>query len=226
MLRQDVTTRWNSTFLMFERFLELKPFLLEMMNLEEYKAHHKVLKLVKERDWTTIANVVNVLKIFYEITLQLSHASACVSEVIPCVTMLARSLERTGGPEEEGVRLFKDDLRVTVLEKNANRLGDYADNDFYIVSTLLNPRYKDSFFLDEVTGQRAREVLKNLVEAELATMGANNNERREDLEDAEEADGPSILYSLRKKIRRDRMVQIEVIVCVWKLFLNMKFAGD
>ena len=39
------------------------------------------------------------------------------------------------------------------------------------------------------TGQRAREVLKNLVEAELATMGANNNERREDLEDAEEADG-------------------------------------
>ena len=34
------------------------------------------------------------------------------------------------------------------------------------------------------------------------------------------------LYSLRKKIRRDRMVQIEVIVCVWKLFLNMKFAGD
>ena len=87
MLRQDVTTRWNSTFLMFERFLELKPFLLEMMNLEEYKAHHKVLKLVKERDWTTIANVVNVLKIFYEITLQLSHASAqCVHCTVgfPC----------------------------------------------------------------------------------------------------------------------------------------------
>ena len=39
---------------MVERFLELKPALLEMMNLEEYKAHHKVLKLVKERDWTTI----------------------------------------------------------------------------------------------------------------------------------------------------------------------------
>ena len=53
--------------------------LLEMMNLEEYKAHHKVLKLVKEMDWTTIANVVNVLKIFYEITLHLSHASACIS---------------------------------------------------------------------------------------------------------------------------------------------------
>ena len=70
---------------MLERFLVLKPALLELLAKQEYKAHHKVLQMVKERDWSVMANVVSVLKIFYEITLQLSHASACISEVIPCV---------------------------------------------------------------------------------------------------------------------------------------------
>ena len=54
--------------------------------------------------------------------------------------MLVRSLERTGGPEEEGVRMFKDELRETVLLKESNRLGDFAENNFYLVSTLLDPR--------------------------------------------------------------------------------------
>ena len=30
--------------------------------------------------------------------------------------MLVRALERTGGPEEEGVRMFKDELRESVGE--------------------------------------------------------------------------------------------------------------
>ena len=52
-----------------------------------------------------------------------------------------RSLERTGGPEEEGVRMFKDELRQTVLKKDSNRLGDFSDDEFYLVSTLCDPRY-------------------------------------------------------------------------------------
>ena len=54
--------------------------------------------------------------------------------------MLVRSLERTGGPEEEGVRMFKDELRETLLLKDSNRLGDFSDINFYLVSTLLDPR--------------------------------------------------------------------------------------
>ena len=55
--------------------------------------------------------------------------------------MLVRSLERTGGAEEDGVRLFKDELRESVLKKDANRLGDFVDNNFYLISTLLDPRF-------------------------------------------------------------------------------------
>ena len=55
--------------------------------------------------------------------------------------MLARSLERTNGPEEDGVRMFKDELRESVMKKESNRLGDFMDNEFYLVSTLCDPRY-------------------------------------------------------------------------------------
>ena len=54
--------------------------------------------------------------------------------------MVVKALERTGGPEEEGVRMFKDELRETILKKDSNRLGDFCDNDFYLVSTLCDPR--------------------------------------------------------------------------------------
>ena len=57
-LRQDVTTRWNSTYLMFDRFVVLKPALLYMEGRQEYKDHHKYLQKIKERDWAVMGNVV------------------------------------------------------------------------------------------------------------------------------------------------------------------------
>ena len=61
--RQDVTTRWNSTYIMFERFVALKQALLVMQGDQKYKSHHKALNKIKERDWPVMANVVTVLKV-------------------------------------------------------------------------------------------------------------------------------------------------------------------
>ena len=83
-----------------------------------------------------------------------------------------------------------------------------------IVSTLLDPRYKDSYFLNEETGQQARVALKQLVEAELVAMGVNNNEGHEGADDQLQVEdgGQSLLQHLRKKIRRDRERHMEVIL--------------
>ena len=48
---------------MFERFVHLKPALLEMLGSQEYRSHHKVLQKVKQRDWVVMANVVTVLQV-------------------------------------------------------------------------------------------------------------------------------------------------------------------
>ena len=65
-----MSTRWNSTYLMFDRFLVLKQALLEMQGNQEYKDHHKALKKIKERDWSLMANVVTVLKVNFTNTYQ------------------------------------------------------------------------------------------------------------------------------------------------------------
>ena len=51
--------------------------------------------------------------------------------------MLLHALERTGGQEEAGVIGFKKELYEVVLE----RLGDFELERFYVVATLLDPRY-------------------------------------------------------------------------------------
>ena len=51
--------------------------------------------------------------------------------------MLLRAMERTGGPEENGVRLFKDELHAAVV----TRLGEFEEDQFCMVATLLDPRY-------------------------------------------------------------------------------------
>ena len=38
------------------------------------------------------------------------------------------------------VLMFKDELRESVMKKKSNRLGDFMDNEFYLVSTLCDPR--------------------------------------------------------------------------------------
>ena len=51
--------------------------------------------------------------------------------------MLLHSLERTGGQEEAGVIGFKKELYQAVLD----RLGGFEMEPFYVVATLLDPRY-------------------------------------------------------------------------------------
>ena len=75
----------------------------------------------------------------------------------------------------------------------------------------LSFRFKDSFFLSDATGERAREVFHTLVEAEYENLGANANEAQEEQDESggDEASS-SILHNLRKRICKDRERQIEV----------------
>ena len=74
----------------------------------------------------------------------------------------------------------------------------------------LSFRFKDSFFLSDATGERARQVFHTLVEAEYENLGANTNEAQEEQDESGDEASSSILHNLRKRICRDRERQIEV----------------
>ena len=79
-------------------------------------------------------------------------------------------------------------------------------------------RYKHSFFLDEDAGERARQALHHLVEAELEALGGNNNEPVENGEQELEEASSSILQSMRKRICRDRERHVQVKIGIFRIW--------
>ena len=134
LLVQDVVTRWNSTFLMLKRFVELQPVIRAILLDNDWQKKLDV--RLTNADWTLMEKVVNVLEVFYEATLKLSSSSACISDVIPIITGQLYTLSPGGNREDQGVKDFKHKLRASLTD----RLGEKELLEHYSVATLLDPR--------------------------------------------------------------------------------------
>ncbi|XP_073973000.1 E3 SUMO-protein ligase ZBED1-like [Rhodnius prolixus] len=63
-LKQDVPTRWNSTFIMFDRVLKTKQPLIATIALLNLQGEHNITTI----DWEILESAVQLLQIFNEIT--------------------------------------------------------------------------------------------------------------------------------------------------------------
>jgi hypothetical protein len=86
--------------------------------------------------WSLLEKLLKLLQDFYDVTEQLSHASACISEVIPVVYMLTESLDSVTS-DDQGVKTFK----AKPLSSVKKRMSKYETMEQYSVATLLDQRY-------------------------------------------------------------------------------------
>lgn len=133
LLQQDVPTRWNSSFLMFKRFLQIQTAVRALLLEDTWQ--NKLEVSLTNADWSLMEKVVTVLDIFYEATLRFSATTACISEVIPTVTGIIFTLA-SETRDDHGVKDFKRKLKISMLQ----RLGAKEDLERYSVATLLDPR--------------------------------------------------------------------------------------
>ena len=84
----DMSTRWNSTFLILERAFTLKREILL------YTAEHD-LPLISVNEWDTVEKLIRVLQPLYEITKQVSSEYLNLGYVIPHVIALKRYLSKS-----------------------------------------------------------------------------------------------------------------------------------
>ena len=133
LLLQDVVTRWNSTYLMFKRFVKLQPVIRALLSDQTWQKKLDV--RLTNADWALMEKVVKVLEVFYEATVRLSSNSACISDVIPTITGLLVTLN-VENREDQGVKDFKRKLKAALVE----RLGSKEELEKYSVATLLDPR--------------------------------------------------------------------------------------
>ena len=140
-LVQDVKTRWNSSFDMLERFVELQEAIKKVLEDEEWKDKINVKSTGRpvkfsSNDWKIMERVVKVLRPFKEATLKLSAAAACISRAIPTITSLLHTLKPAQNNTDMGVRDLKKRLMENLLER-----CDYMEgSDIHTMATLLDPR--------------------------------------------------------------------------------------
>jgi len=88
-------------------------------------------------------NLTDVLKYFYEATLDLSFDNACISIIIPLISLLNRKLQIRDENESDVMRNMK-----TQLHESMNRRFAYVKtHSALITATLLDPRFKSILVL-------------------------------------------------------------------------------
>ncbi|XP_055919485.1 E3 SUMO-protein ligase ZBED1-like [Eupeodes corollae] len=146
-LKQDVRTRWNSTFYMLERLLKVKVSLSATLPLLEASPSN-----LDFNEWILIEEIIKLLRPFEKITVILSGESyPSLSCIIPLVVGLQETLANKN-LSTESAKLLQRNL-LTVIEK---RLGIYEVNRTAAKSTFLDPRFKKKGFGTESHANNAQ----------------------------------------------------------------------
>jgi hypothetical protein len=106
--------------------------------LSAYTADHDLPSTLTANQWALLEKTMNCLEPFEELTRKVSSATSSTADVIPSVTVLkcVLSMETEA---DSGIKTMKR----TLLEAVDKRFSTVEDEPLYVLSKLLDPRYKD-----------------------------------------------------------------------------------
>lgn len=126
---QDVQTRWNSSFYMWERMLSQKEVLSVYANENADCIH-----TLTDFEWKFVEDLLRLLKPFEEITKALSSNESLISEYIPTIVAIRKYLENAN----IGQRLKA--MQKTLLDSLNKRFDGIFQKEWLTVATFLDPR--------------------------------------------------------------------------------------
>lgn len=148
-LIKDIETRWNSTYLMLRRVLQLKEAVTRALDLMTELKNIKIC-------WEDLADIVKFLKPFYDITNKISSGStSTMSIVAPVVPILKEELSCHFN------NVYLDEAAQNFVSK-ITKYEDKLINDLTITAALLDPRIKNTF-LPQSTRITAGDSLRNQI---------------------------------------------------------------
>ena len=151
-LKQDEQTQWNSLLYMIQSVIKQK------VALAAYATKHDIAQLSSHQ--LDLANkVVAALSPVEEITRSLSSDTASVSLVLSYIRMLTKCLEKHH--DDDGVQGMKREM----LKSLRRRYGNAESHECLVLSSILDPRFKDKCFTSVQVQTDARELLQQKVSA-------------------------------------------------------------
>jgi len=158
-LKQDVITRWNSTFHMLTRFQEMKDAIVSTMDLVLTTTEP-----LSAADWEVIDQSCIVLAPFDEITIEISsEQTVSASKVILFAGFLSKfcgalQQDNTHASRPPSVQAMLQTLNASLVRRFMN----IENNSTLAEATLLDPRFKKRGFTNATSAEEAVKRLVNM----------------------------------------------------------------
>ena len=166
---QDVSTHWNSTYLMLEKALTLN------QPLQIYTANHGV-PILSSNEWNLCEKILRILQASFEITKQVSSEQLILGNVIPRVVALDWYLSKPG--HDSGAQTIKTELHNALWQRLLSKKLNVKEDKNYVLTTMVDLRYKFRFLDNKET---AKKWL--LEEMQTAFVSINKQTTDEDKDD-------------------------------------------
>lgn len=158
VLIQEVITRWNSTYEMFQRILDLKVPVISTIaeiNFED---------VLTVEDWQIISRSCEILKRFKEITVEIStEKTVSISKSVVFTRALIKFCEHINSKQYESQHLMK---MVSVLKSHVEqRFVPLEKTAIFSEATILDPRYKKYGFFNATYFSEGKKTLLNQARA-------------------------------------------------------------
>lgn len=173
---QDIATRWNSTFYMLQRFVDLEEAIKYSLAILDTD-----LTPLSSDEWEICKQLCDVLRPCEEVTKEMSSEKYLnASKVIPITRGLKSALKKISvNVNKESVK----DVLNSMLKSCDDRFPNLEKSKTLRLCTFLDPRYKHHMFLEEST---TIEIKKDLCDLLVGVINQKRNEQNpEDLSDSE-----------------------------------------
>ena len=144
-LIQDCDTRWNSTYYMLKRLVEMRWPVSAVLSCERItKKSDRYLDL-KNDQWTLAEELIKVLEPFEVATTFLRYKeNSSLSSTLPVLFGLIDGLKETPEKEDESLPAAINEFK-RIVAKELNRRWELEDLDTsapFVLAPLVDPRFK------------------------------------------------------------------------------------